>query len=491
MRVRAEIKGAAGSAKDVDIAVKAPGGAVAVAWAPPLLDGGKLTGVYDDPGAHAVTQTQGTVAAVEFFIDGVLNNRQTVSPWSLVLDSKKFANGKVLVLTAKATLVTGETASASISVTVDNPTVPVPPDPPPATGPRARSVVPSGVGLYNTNDQNMTVPTRLYGLRFVPNEDIALDKFYSQMKCKGASWDPHGTPCSGPGPGCYAAGSGGTLHARLCAVKPDGTPDLSRVLAEEKAVDAQTRYRETAAAFGITTITLFWFIRCGGVALKGGQEYVMVYRNVHPSPVANFFSTNSIDAHAAVAGLNGVNTRTPGPGSIAGLEAREAVCWSSDGGATWTWGHAVGHYYGAGGSDDDVRLPHYGLQAVGDARPRYTGQPFTAYRGAGKFVLRYTARDAGSYSKAGGYAPGGSVVGVVTVKNERTGVSGSTPALGSGLKEGPLGVSVPRSPGDPIVITHTGVVCKAEWDAYLGAIFGDSGFRTDGHGQDRAQIYAR
>ena len=199
------------------------------------------------------------------------------------------------------------------------------------------------VGLANTNDQNLRDSRWLYAIRFVVDEDTKLYRFFSQMKAKGASWDEHsGSKCSSYGAGCYGAGDGGRIQARLVPVRPDGTPDLSRVLAQE-TVDPRTRYAETKAAYSIKLISLFWYFNMGGVALKAGTPYAMVYRNVHGDPAHNFTSTNSPTVKESEAGPNGRNNLDPNAaGAIAGLDPREAVAWSTDDGRTWKWGRQVG-----------------------------------------------------------------------------------------------------------------------------------------------------
>ena len=72
-----------------------------------------------------------------------------------------------------------------------------------------------------------------------------------------------------------------------------------------------------------------------------------------------------------------------------------------------------------------------------------------------------------TFTEAGGYAPVGKTVGVVTVRNLRTGQSGRTAALGSGIRRGALSPQVTVEAGDSYRITHTGTVYKQEADAYL------------------------
>jgi hypothetical protein len=352
------------------------------------------------------------------------------------------------------------------------------------------------VGLANVNDQNLRDSRWLYAMRFVVDRDTTMYRFFSQMKAKGATWDEHpGEKCTAAAPGCYGAGDGGLIEAQLVGIKSDGTPDLSNVLASE-TVDPRRRYAQTKAEYGISTISLFWYFNMGGVALEGGRPYAMVYRNVHADPAHNFSSANSPTVKASEAGPNGRNNLDPdAPGAIAGLDPREAVAWSTDGGGSWSWGRQVGPYAGSATSDDGTRLPHYAWQASPSSRPQ-SNQPYTAYWSTCSdcSLIAHSVPRATTLTAAGGYAPVGESVGVVTVKNLRTGETGHTGELGSGIARGPLDKPVALAVGDSYEITHTGTVYRAEADNYLGQIVGLGGgafpFTTSGNGADLAELFA-
>ena len=170
------------------------------------------------------------------------------------------------------------------------------------------------------------------------------------------------------------------------------------------------------------------------------------------------------------AGPNGRNNLDPNaPGAIAGLDPREAV----------------------GLVDQRRRLlelgpPGWSLLRQRELRRRHAPaalcladlarrpsrsqiSPTCAYWGtctpctltAGAVPRRTT------FTEAGGYAPVGKTVGVVTVRNMRTGQSGHTAALGSGIRRGALSPQVTVEVGDSYQITHTGTVYKDEADGYL------------------------
>ena len=173
----------------------------------------------------------------------------------------------------------------------------------------------------------------------------------------------------------------------------------------------------------------------GGVQLKASTPYAMVYRNVHSDPVHNFSSTNSLTVKESEAGPNGRNNLDPNaPGAIAGLDPREAVAWSTNDGASWTWGRQVGPCYGSTTTDDGTRLPHYAWQSSPTGKPK-SNQPYSSYWGPARLHADLALGAAPHHvHEAGGYAPVGKSVGVVTVRNLRTGQTGHTAALGSGIR---------------------------------------------------------
>ncbi len=363
---------------------------------------------------------------------------------------------------------------------------------PAATAEAARSIP---VGLASTNDQNLRTHESLLAIRFVLDRDTSMYRFMSGFKTQGASWDPHsGSKCGGPGSGCYGAGDGGIVNARLVTVKADGTPNLSNVLAEETR-SAKDRYFDSKNSYGVDGITQMIFSSMGGIQLKRNTMYAMVYRNTHRDPVSNFFSINSPTVKESAAGPNGRNNLDPdAAGAIAGLDPREAVASSTNGGGSWSWGRQVGPYFGSPSSDDGTRLPWYGWQTSASTKPQ-ANQPYYQYWNqcsACTLTARNVPRKT-TLTEAGGYAPVGSSVGVVTVRNTRTGQIGRTGSLGSGIVKGALSSPVAVEPGDTYEITNTGTVYRYEADAFLVKVFGLGAgafpFTTAGSA-DAAQLFA-
>jgi hypothetical protein len=352
------------------------------------------------------------------------------------------------------------------------------------------------VAAANLNDQNLKNANWRYGLRFVLDEDTRLHRFFIGFKALGA-----GGVFADQGSGGYGRGDAGVMNAQLVTVKADGTPNLANVLAQE-TVTAQQRYSQIRANYGITTISGQTYFAFGGVPLKARTMYAVVIRNVHQDPGNNFFSINSPTMKESEAGPNGYNNLdADAPGAVGGLDPREAVTWSTDGGASWVWGRLVGqgYYTGSATTDDGTRLPNYGWTgAPGNVKPS-SNQPYNNYmqKCTGCTLTLHRAPRAVTLTKAGGYAPVGASVGVVTVKNLRTGQVGRTAPLGSGLARGPLTPSVRVAQGDTYTIAVAGTVFKNPADNFMRVLFrigdptGPYPFTTNtANPADRAQVFA-
>ena len=198
----------------------------------------------------------------------------------------------------------------------------------------------------------------------------------------------------------------------------------------------------------------------------------MVYQNVDSNPRENFVSINSPVTSVQAAGPNGRNTLDPDAhGAIAGLDPREVVAWSLDGGDSWGWGREVGagpipgDYTMSG--DDAVKLPWYSWQEPGSGA-MHSNQPYYAYHESGRYTVKLrSAPQATTLTEAGGYGPEGKAVGVVTVRNLRTGAVGHTSHLGNGMVKGALDPPVVVGRGDSYEISNSGTVAKAEGDLFL------------------------
>jgi hypothetical protein len=349
------------------------------------------------------------------------------------------------------------------------------------------------IGVANVNNQPLRSARYVYAIRFVLDRDTKIHRFFSGFSLEGTSrfgGRPH-----------YAHGNGGRIWARLVRVDRRGRPRLDRVLGGER-VNAVKRYLATQSAFRIAPFrTMLLHFNLDGVRLRAGRMYAMTYANAARRPGRDWFSMNTPVVKASEAGPNGRNTLNRNArGAIMGLDPREAVGWSVDRGRHWVWGRAVGggpakfSYSGSHTTDNGARLPWYGWQSTRGSRPR-SNQPYYAYGQAGSYTLiARGAPRAVTLTEAGGYAPVGRSVGTVTVLNLRTGATGSTRYLGSGIAKGRLSSPVRVAGGDSYAISNTGTVFKAEGDIFLERIFtlgaGRFPFSTGGYGLDRAELFA-
>ena len=315
------------------------------------------------------------------------------------------------------------------------------------------------VGVANVNNQVFTSGRYVYAIRFVLDRDTRIHRFFSGFNLEGTS-RLGGRPT-------YAHGNGGRIWARLVHVDRRGRPDLDRVIASER-VNPVRRYLQTLSAYRIAPFrTAFLHFNMGGVKLRGGRMYAMTYANVSRRPRHDWFSTNSPVVRASEAGPNGRNTlNRHARGAILGLDPREAVGWSVNRGRRWVWGRRVGggparfSYTGSRTTDNGARLPWYAWQSRRGSRSR-SNQPYYGYRQSGSFTMVVgRAPRAVTLTEAGGYAPVGRSAGVVTVMNLRTGATGTTAQLGSGIVKGRLSSPVPVAAGDSYTISNTGTVSQ-------------------------------
>jgi hypothetical protein len=389
------------------------------------------------------------------------------------------------------------------------------------------------IGVYNLNgSRSQDGPNRIWAMRFVLDHDAVVTRVFSGFNMEGVYTDAAGNPAplelrtklrdkgygSPPAPSNlpsgwatgngridYGHGDGGILRARLVPMKADGTPDLAKVLGEETFRPVE-RFKQTKAEFAIGDRAGLVYARFGSVALEGGTPYWLIYQNLDPDPKMNYVSYNSPVVKDSESGPNGRNTLDPAtPGAIMGLDPREVVAWTWDSGTSWHFGREVGgggpwipgDYVGSTTSDNGTRLPWYAWQEEGSTKIR-SNQPFMSYPDSttpGSYTVRVKSSPRRVVlTEGGGYAPVGSEIGVVTVRNTRTGETGKTVWLGSGIKRGNLDKTVTIEAGDTYEVTNSGKVWKAQGDNFLLSmgIVGSTATRVEtvGQGNDRAELFA-
>jgi hypothetical protein len=168
----------------------------------------------------------------------------------------------------------------------------------------------------------------------------------------------------------YAAGAGGVLQATTYPVLPNGRPNISAPLARDRF---PTRSRERGGAVAVRL----------DLPVNAGDQFATVVRNDAERPSRDFFSANFLYAKNGVRGANGRNELSVSAGDrYYGLDARELVGYSRDGGATWL---LPGGPYGSNGGTDF--LPTYVQQySNGVALGQYY---YYAHRVSGRVRMVY------------------------------------------------------------------------------------------------------
>lgn len=314
---------------------------------------------------------------------------------------------------------------------------------------------------------NLSSSKYIMGFRFVLDKDTTIDRWYFAINGEGAS-------CVGGRTG-YGSGNGGTHFGRIVEADPATGLPMSTVLASE-SVNGCTAHNRSKSEFGLNTTHQIHFVQFSPLALKAGKLYAFLLSNTDPSPGnggssggGNHMSPNMNFAKLADLGPNGQNTLdAKAPGAVSGLDPRETTMWSKDSGASWLFGDKVG-WYDVGNGEGKMWTVGYrvaGGESVAHGWPAMNwpdqAKSSITYRNVPKDTV---LTDAGGASFSG-------AVGVVTVKNDKTGVSASTPSLGSGLPVGKLSQPVPVKAGESYTVSNSGVVDNGSGGAGQGRVFG-------------------
>jgi hypothetical protein len=308
---------------------------------------------------------------------------------------------------------------------------------------------------------NLSSPAYAIANRFVPAENVTIDRWYYAINGEGAD-------CI-EGRDGYGAGNGGIEFGRIVDVNQDTGLPTGNVLGSEQinACDAQQR---SASEFGLPDDHQVHFVQFKPVSLQAGKMYAFVLSNVDPhpgdggsSPDGNHMSANLNFAKLEDMGPNGKNTLDPNaPGATYGLDPRSTTMWSDDSGATWKFGDQVGWYNDGNGQG---RMWPGGYRVVG-GRNIPNGWPYMNWPRDGPAEITFTAQSGVSLVRAGG-ASTSKDVDVITVENLDTSVTATTDHLGSGLQSGALSQPVPVAKGQRYVVRTDGAVdtgSSAFWD---------------------------
>lgn len=199
----------------------------------------------------------------------------------------------------------------------------------------------------------------------------------------------------------YAAGSTGVLEATTHPVRRDGRPRMSAVLATTRLIP---RSRQWGGSLALPLHS----------RVRAGQELATVVRNAATNPRRDYFSTNFLYAGRGLDGANARNERSPSATDAHyGLDPRELVGYSGDGGRTW---QLPGGPYGVRGGR--AFIPTY-VQQYADGTFEGQGYYWAApLSGRVTMVFPEVARD-WSITHIGAFANGGSAEVVVAVDGAR------------------------------------------------------------------------
>lgn len=365
------------------------------------------------------------------------------------------------VVTVNVTDPQGRSSKTSVTVNVatasPGPVDPPPgpdPVPPPTPGPAiARQTIENeGTGYVNVNDYplNGGPKTRAFAQKFVATQDATDITFLQMTKVVGSKLSGGG--CTKYGSGCYGAGDGGRIHARLLAVNLDGSIDYTKVLGElDQAV---------SAIYPGGTIN-FVPLTFKGANVKLGQVYAVEVDNTHPSPEGNYvspdFPVTTVEAAGPLARQIPTDAAGPGP---AGLDRREGLGGIDMSSGKWEWAT-----FGYGSGTEGAHVGSFGVAFDNAAPVGY--QPGYAYWERGT-VRQFKARKT-TYSVLGAFNEKGAI-GRCTAKVDRTGQTESV-TLGGGYKEAPLSGTLTCQIGDTITLTPPTSLPRSSMDGFIRGRF--------------------
>jgi hypothetical protein len=272
---------------------------------------------------------------------------------------------------------------------------------------------------------------RLVLQRWVARRSGRLTALHVRMVANGASCKTDGRPG-------YGAGNGGSWRVTTHRVLANGLPDMRSTLVSQEFRPCEAPLSLMDVRQGVARLPM-------NLPVSQGEEYATIVRNTDPSPAANHTSTNFLYTQAHVVGANGRNERNPNAAdSYYGLDPRELVGFSEDGGASWQL---------PGPSRDPGYLPSY-LQEYGDGQ--IEGQPYY-YTGEAtstttmvyqNIPVRWTIQALGAYTPA-------SATGTLTLTVDGT-QRAQVPVSGTGmLRAGIPAVTV--TPGQTVKVTASGI----------------------------------
>jgi hypothetical protein len=265
--------------------------------------------------------------------------------------------------------------------------------------------------------------------------------------------------CKPTGARGYGLGNGGSWRVTTHPVLSDGRPDTSRTLSSFDVRPCQASTSVVDVGQGVARIPM-------QVAVTKGVEYATIVRNTDSLPAQNYTSVNFLYTSTGIVGANGRNERSPlAADADYGLDPRELVGYSSNGGLTWSlpggpYGYPAGRNF----------LPTY-LQEYDTGR--IVGQPY--YYAAAASTLPRTmvftnVSHAWTITQLGAFAlRQGTGTLALTVNGTRR---AQVPVSGVGMLRVPI-TPVAVAPGQTVKVTSSGlsiqnIVADTAWGRLMG-----------------------
>jgi hypothetical protein len=293
-----------------------------------------------------------------------------------------------------------------------------------------------------------------------------------------------GSTCRNNGKSGYGLGTGGGWRVTTHPVLADGRPDQSTTLANQDLRPCDAPLSVVDVRQGVVRIPM-------RLPVERGAEYATVISNPDADPTRNYSSMNFLYTSSGILGANGRNERSAlAPDAYYGLDPRELVGYSVDGGSTWS---LPGGPYGraAGGRSF---LPTY-LQEYADGQ--ITGQPYY-YASAASTAPRTMAfgnvRHPWVIRQLGAYTPRQGT-GTLTLTVDGS-VRASVPVSGVGMLRADIS-PVTVAPGQTVRVTAAGlaiqnVVADTAWGRLVGLHLASKPWSVEGERNfsQAAPVYA-
>jgi hypothetical protein len=332
-------------------------------------------------------------------------------------------------------------------------------------GPRHPALLdaPVAAGTSAANIPLVGAQTRVL-VRWVARSTGTLTALHLRIQADGSS-------CRKSGKTEYGLGSGGSWHVTTHPVLADGRPDQTHTFATDNVRPCNAPSAIADVRQGVMRLPM-------RLSVTRGDEYATVIANDDPDAGNNYTSLNFLFTSTGLLGANGRNERSSfARDAYYGLDPRELVGYSRDGGRTWA---LPGGPYGTAGGRNF--LPTY-LQEYSDGR--IAGQPYyyaVPASSAPRTMAFHNGRRKWTINTLGAFTPsaGAGTLTLTMDGRERA----RAKVAGRGMLRAPIRpVAVP--PGRTVQVTATGlsiqdVVADTAWGRLMGLQSDSAPWRLEG-----------